>query len=614
MNEIMKKIYGIAILCAVLFPLVSCGGDPVEPEPTPVGPEPETRTLTFVLPEFTIGEGEEAPDILKTAWKAGDQIVVHGEYARDQVTVTLAAGDISGDGKTATVTVENLYPYQREDCNSTLYASYPAALVNNLKHCFFYSQFTTSNAQIMAACNDGDTFRFQNICGILAMSVDGNIGEYTMSTPKKDALGYEFLQVKITDNEQNYKQYVGNPVIQMDGTVNGSEILIFLPEGTTFPAGFVLKFKEGEDYTKIYKYTEPVTITRGAIVNIGNITEEIQHYDNPFSKDVKDLDASGNANCYVITEPGSYKFKAVYGNEPTSFIPDVETAEILWETWNDLSEVTPNSVLAAASFAEDFIILRTPDTLKPGNAMVVAKDANGKILWSWHIWVPATPIVTANFGGIMGVDLMDRNLGALVATAATDAEVDPTSYGMMYQWGRKDPFTAAGAFKSSSPATYAGVPEEVAPGQILLEDAIANPRLLGHINNGDWCLVTNNEFWADAEKTIYDPCPPGYRVSKKNTAVPFWSSDLSAQAGWGVNLAAGWLKLGSPDASVFPIAGYRDDYSVDGLAKVGVRTLYWTSQASDDAKGPGADLRSDKAWTFGSAPKARLGSVRCVVE
>ena len=103
-------------------------------------------------------------------------------------------------------------------------------------------------------------------------------------------------------------------------------------------------------------------------------------------------------------------------------------------------------------------------------------------------------------------------------------------------------------------------------------------------------------------------------MSKKNTSAPFWSSDLSAQAGWGVNLAAGWLKLGSPDASVFPIAGYRDDYSVDGMAKVGVRTLYWTSQASDDAKGPGADLRSDKAWTFGSAPKARLGSVRCVVE
>ena len=614
MNEIMKKIYGIAILCAVLLPLVSCGGDPVEPEPTPVGPEPETRTLTFVLPEFTIGEGEEAPDILKTAWKAGDQIVVHGEYAKNQVTVTLAAGDISGDGKTATVTVENLYPYKREDCTSTLYASYPAELVNNLKHCFFYSQFSSTNAQIMAACNNGDTFQFQNICGILAMTAEGGLGGYTLSTPKKDALGYEFLQVKITDNEQNYKQYVGNPVIQMDGTVNGDEILIFLPEGTSFPAGFVMKFKEGDDYTKIYKYNHPVEIARGSIVNIGDITAEIQHYDNPFSSDVKDLDDKGNANCYIVPEAGSYKFKAVYGNESKNFIPDVESAEILWETWNDASEVTPNSVLATASFAEDFIIIRTPETLHPGNAMVVAKDGAGKILWSWHIWVPATPVVTANFGGIMGVDLMDRNLGALVATQATDAEVDPTSYGMMYQWGRKDPFTAAGTFKGSSPATYAGVPEEVAPGQILLEDAIANPRLLGHINNGDWCLVKNNEFWADAEKTIYDPCPPGYRVPKKATANPFWSSDLTAQAGWGVNLTAGWLKLGSPDSGVFPIAGYRDDYSVDGLAKVGVRTLYWTSQASDDAKGPGADLRSDKAYTFGSAPKARLGSVRCTVE
>ena len=104
-------------------------------------------------------------------------------------------------------------------------------------------------------------------------------------------------------------------------------------------------------------------------------------------------------------------------------------------------------------------------------------------------------------------------------------------------------------------------------------------------------------------------------MPKKNTANPFWSSNLTTQAGWAINSTAGWLTLGSPDAAVFPIAGYRDDYGVDALAKVGVRTLYWTSQASDDAKGPGADLRYDKGtFVFGSAPKARLGSVRCTVE
>jgi len=617
MNEIMKKIYNIAILCAALLPLFSCGGNEVIPEPEPVGPQPETRTLTFVLPEVTLGEGEEAPAALKTAWVAGDQIVVHGEYAKDQVVVTLAAGDISGDGKSASVTVDGLYPYQREDCTSTLYASYPAAAADNLKHCFFYSKFSTTDQQIMAACNEGDTFRFQNICGILSMTVEGDFGGYTISTPKKDALGYEFLQVKITDREQIYKQYVGSPIIQMDGTVKGSDILVYLPEGTSFPSGFVIKFKEGDDYTRIFKYTEPVEITRGAVVDLGDITAGIQHYDNPFSADVKDLDTNGNANCYIVTEPGSYKFKAVYGNESKNYLQDVADAVILWETWNDMSEVMPNSVLTSASYAEDFIIIRTPEALHPGNALVAARDENGKVLWSWHIWIPETTIVTASFSGIMGVDVMDRNLGALVATAATDEPVDPRSYGLMYQWGRKDPFTAAGAFNGSDPATYAGVPETLAPGQISLEESIADPRLLGHINNGDWCLIFDNEFWADAEKTIYDPCPAGYRVSKKNTGVPFWSADLSAQAGWAVNATAGWLKIGAPDAAVFPIAGYRDDYGVDGLAKVGSRTLYWVSQASDEsgAKGPGADLRYDKGtFVFGSAPKARLGSVRCVVE
>ena len=140
MNEIMKKIGNIAILCAVLLPLFSCHEKPVPVPPEPEGPQPESRTLTFVLPDFTVGDGEEVPASVKTAWKAGDQIVVHGEYAKDQVTVTLAAGDISGDGKSATVTVDGLFPYQREDCTSTLYASYPASVADNLKHCFFYSK------------------------------------------------------------------------------------------------------------------------------------------------------------------------------------------------------------------------------------------------------------------------------------------------------------------------------------------------------------------------------------------------------------------------------------------------------------------------------------------
>ena len=601
----MKAIYKIAILCSVLYLFAACGKiDPVDPEtPDKKKPDPETRTLTFVLPD----EGA------KTAWVAGDQIVVHGEWAEDQVTVTLAAGDISSDGKSATKTVDGLMPYKRDDCASTLYASYPASAVDNLTHCFFYSKFSTTNEQLMAACNAGDSFQFQNVTGALSITVAGNWEGYLMATPKKEALGYEFLQVKITDQEHIYTQYKGTPVLQLEMPLNTSNIMIYLPDNTEFEAGFTLKLKQGGDYVKIYKHTDPVKIVRGTVTEIGDITAEIQDYVNPFSPDIIDLDTQGTANCYIVNGAGSYKFKAVTGNNPIAFLKEPFSAEVLWETWNDDSEVTPGSVLTTADYAEDYVIIKTPDDLHSGNAVVAVRNQEGEILWSWHIWIPETQIATGSFSGVFGEDLMDRNLGALVATTDGDASIDPRSYGMVYQWGRKDPFTAAGAFNSGTPATCAGAQDEVAPGQITLEESIKNPRLLGHVDNGDWLVESNDLMWSETEKTLYDPCPPGYRAPTPVGSAPFWASDLTTQAGWSVNVTAGWLRLGTPEAAVFPIAGYRDDYSVGGMAKVGVRTLYWVSRGAG-AKASGADLRSDKAYTFGAAPKARLGSVRCVVE
>ena len=614
---LMKTIRKIAILCMVPV-IFSCGQtDRTEPDPTPEK-EPrvsETRTLTFVIPDYETAEGETLNPALKTAWVAGDQIVVHGEYAAEQVTVTLAASDISADGKSATKTVEGLYPYKREDCRSDLYASYPASASDNLKHCFFYSKFSSTNEQILAASNGGssdNSFKFQSICGILSVEVDGDYDGFLLSTPKKDALGYEFLQVKITDGEQLFRQYSGDPVLQIEGALSDGKVQVFLPEGTSFTAGFTLKLKENGDYTKIYRSTAPLEISRGTFVDCGNVTAQLQHYDNPFSDDIKDLDEAGNANCYIVNEPGGYKFKAVKGNNAIAYFDDASDAEVLWETWNDVSEVTAGSVVASASYAEDYVIIHTPATLTPGNAVVALKDSDGKILWSWHIWVPKTRIETASYGGVMGNDIMDRNLGALVA-AETGVTIDPLAYGFLYQWGRKDPFTASGVAMANTLATCAGAQDEVAAGQITLEESIANPRLLGHINNGDWLVAADNELWSDTDKTVYDPCPAGYRVPPMNTSVPFWSG-ISTQAGWSVDSANGYLTIGSP-TTVLPLAGYRDDYDVGGIAKVGARTLFWTAKNSTDAAGSGDDLRADSgSFTLKGAPKARLGSIRCVVE
>jgi len=615
----MKTIDRIAILCSLALAALACGrkDNPVDPvDPDPEVPVAETRTLTFVFPDFTVGEGEAMPAGIKTGWTAGDQIVVHGEYAKDQVVVTLESADIQSGGKTATKTVEGLYPYTREDCSSVLYASYPASAVDNLKHCFFYSKFSNTNAPIMAAYNNGDSFQFQNITNVISFTVDGKYEAYQLSTPKKDALGYEFLQVKLTDAVANYKQYIGDPVLQVEGNITGNSVNIYVPEGTTLTAGYSLKLKQNGRWVRILKDHTPVEMTRGTVLNLGDITGRIEEYEDPFEGEVADIDTEGNANCYVVTAPGTYKFKAVYGNKSVQYLEDVDDAVVLWETWNDASEVTPGSVLEYAAYAEDFIIFRTPATLKPGNAVIAAKGIGGEILWSWHIWVPATAVETDSYGNVMGADVMDRNLGALVATKADNAAIDPRSYGLVYQWGRKDPFTAAGKFNDGTPATCSGEPEEVAPGQITLAESIAHPRLLGHTDDGNWIVLADldNYLWSDTEKTIYDPCPPGYRVPAKDGGAPFWSDDLTSKGGWSVSNEFGWLTLGSP-AAVFPIAGYRDDYSVGGMAKVGTRTLYWVSGVSSDSKAACADLRYDKGtFKFGAAPKARLGSVRCVVE
>ena len=599
----MKRIHIFALLFCTAALVVSChnGGD----DPDPVGPQEEetvSKTLSFVLPS-------DAPG--KTAWTAGDKIVVHGEYAADQVTVTLSAGDISSDGKTATLLVEGLKPYVREDCGSSLYAAWPAEAVDNLRHCFFYSKFNGTNRPLLAACNDGDSFRFQPVGSILSFTAEG-MDEYELSGNKKEAVGYEFLQVKVTDKEQNYAQYKGNALLTVSGPVDGTTF-VYLPEGTEFPHGITLKFKKAGKAVKILKITDAQELVRGQVTDLGDITDEMDDYDDPFSDDILDIDKDGNANCYIVTAPGVYKFKAVKGNNTATYVEDVDSAVILWETWNNAEEVTEHSVVTSVSYAEDYMIFHTPDVLVPGNAILAAIDEAGNALWSWHIWVPKTAITTDSYGDIFGSPAMDRDLGALIPVTAGEAAVDATSYGLSYQWGRKDPFPGPQALKSSKPATVAGKASEVAPGKITLEESIANPTLLGHDNNLNWLVKADNTLWSNDEKTMYDPCPAGYRVPKRDGTKPFWSSDLTKADGWNADKTYGWFTIGAP-AAVFPLAGYRDDYGVGSFTHVYDRVLYWTAYASSDGVGYGADIRPGSSARLKECPKARVGYVRCVKE
>ena len=330
----------------------------------------------------------------------------------------------------------------------------------------------------------------------------------------------------------------------------------------------------------------------------------------------KDLGRKGTANCYIVKEAGEYKFKAVKGNSDEAVA--AATAELLWETWNNVEEVTANSVIATVKYEDGFVFFSTPETLKPGNAVIAAKDAAGVILWSWHIWVPATEIETADYG-IYSAAMMDRNLGALVVATADDATT-VESFGMTYQWGRKDPFVGAGEIGKDSNATVAGVELSVTEGdgvadesKISLEQSIQNPTLLGHTQNKGWLDVVDNTLWQNDVKTIYDPCPPGYRVPARDKETLFHSGDLTAAPNWAEG--NNWFTLGDPIA-VFPFAGYRDDYSVKRVCHTYDRAVYWTAYASAEDGGTAyyVNVRKGSAHKLTECGKSRAGSVRCVVE
>lgn len=597
----MKK--SILILSVLALAAVSCGQKPDPVVPVDPAPQPETRTLTFVFPEVSVPEGEEAPAFVKQGWVAGDQIVVHGEYAKNQVTVTLEAADISADGKSATKSVSGLYPYKREDCTSTLYASYPASLVDNLNHCFFYSKFSTTNEQLYAACNSGDSFAFEPVCGVLSLTVDADYEEYLVSSPKKEALGYEFLQVKLTDQEQVFSQYVGSPLLEMTGPVTDKQILIYLPESISLTAGIVIKLKQDGEYTKIYKNTDPIDVVRGSVVDFGDVSAELQHYENPFSADILDLDTAGNANCYMVTEAGGYKFKAVRGNDPLDFLPEPFEAVVLWETRNGAEAIEKGSVITSATYAEDYVIIHTPETLVPGNAVIALKNADGEILWNWHIWIPATKVDVINDAAFYSAPVMDRNLGAI--NKATVASPTLDTYGMYFQWGRKDPFPGGAA---SVGATF-----EVVDGPLSTAYVTAHPtqyvKVAESDSAGNWNTEDLPYLWEaeDGSKTIYDPCPAGYKVPAYNTAYRMFKNDND---GWSYDFAGNWYTCGD---IVLPICGWLTGSTTPSY--IGQRAIILSSTAHSNPRARLKIVRDDRGgFYYGNYYKMEAASVRCVQE
>ena len=121
-----------------------------------------------------------------------------------------------------------------------------------------------------------------------------------------------------------------------------------------------------------------------------------------------------------------------------------QSASIYWEDVPGLIEHV--EIIPGTDPSKSKIKVEVNKGIGKGNA-VVAFKVNGTIYWSWHIWVTDNPEngVTYNYGIEADMDLnpitiqyMDRNLGA-TSNSFLDNQWQKSG-GLMYEWGRKDPF------------------------------------------------------------------------------------------------------------------------------------------------------------------------------
>ena len=284
------------------------------------------------------------------------------------------------------------------------------------------------------------------------------------------------------------------------------------------------------------------------------------------------FEAMEAANCFIISESGTYAFDSVRGNSYES-VGSVFSAEVLWESYGTSETPVVGSLVSSVSAQGDMIVFKVPEPYREGNAVIAAKDAAGTILWSWHIWLTDEPEghVYNNNAGTM----MDRNLGA---TSATPGDVG--ALGLLYQWGRKDPFLGSSSISSNtevkSTITWpSAVSSDSSTGTV--DYVTSHPTTFvigGSASSYDWHYSSRDNTLWQSEKTIYDPCPLGWRVPDGGDN-GVWATAGFADTSYDSSNEGINFSISSPSTTWYPASGYR--YNNDGaLNDVGYYGYYWS--------------------------------------
>ena len=251
------------------------------------------------------------------------------------------------------------------------------------------------------------------------------------------------------------------------------------------------------------------------------------------------------------------------------------------------------------------------------------------VIWSFIIWMTPTP--AEHPYGNTGYVVLDRNLGTYMTCEGDNWKQN----GVYFQWGRPTPVGWSGTVGTNIPTEATNV-----------RFSIENPRALLYTNNventkSDWYLGAwtgartdrKDDFWgnpnesstylnpSDGHKSIYDPCPKGYRVVSPRVL------DEIEQKGEFVKQSATAVFKYCYDGTNYaywPLAGCKwgsnggNNGNNTGLDTAKGAACYWSNSSASsygNDKDQGATSLyykvSDKTWTHSSG-RSHAFSVRCM--
>lgn len=183
----------------------------------------------------------------------------------------------------------------------------------------------------------------------------------------------------------------------------------------------------------------------------GLANSQTQNYSKAPNSYIYDLELAKSHNYGGIEIPvkKAYEMWANYEYLKTNGISTpipagIQTASLYWEDVPGLIENI--SIIPSADPSSSKLKVEVNKGRGKGNA-VIAFKVNGTIYWSWHVWVTDNPsngvIYNQGYetdidGKPINIEYMDRNLGAVANSFLGNGW--QKSGGLMYEWGRKDPF------------------------------------------------------------------------------------------------------------------------------------------------------------------------------